>query len=110
MQPTAEDIESTLRTAQQLREQSKLLLEQLERRNVDAEKLSADYQAALKRMYEVINSPKATEKIAEQCLAAFEEMCADLRKAESIFDEALASARANEGPPTKPSRHRGTRV
>jgi len=111
MQPTAEDsVASTLRTTQQLRERGKLLLEQFERRNVEFAKLCADYQAAVTSMREIIDSPKVTEKIAEQCVAAIEELHEDIRSAASIFDQALESARANERPAAKPSRHRGTRV
>jgi hypothetical protein len=112
MQPSAEDIEATKRKSQQVLERSEALLAELGRSNVDFAKLYADLQAEVKRMSEVVNSPKATEKIAEQYLAAIEELRAELESVDSILSKAPApvSTPANEGSAAKPSRRRGMRV
>jgi hypothetical protein len=110
VQPTTDDIEFTMRTSQQVLDQGAALLEQVGRSNVDFAKLSADWQAEVRRMGEAVNSPKATAEIGEQYVAVIKELQADLATVDSLLAEAQALAPANESSAAKPSRHRGMRV
>jgi hypothetical protein len=108
MQPTKEDVESTMRTSQQVLDQGETLQEQFARGNADLAKLSADWQAEVERMSEVVNSPKATAQLAEQYLAALKEMQTEMTAVDALLNEAQAPASGSPG--AKPSRHRGMRV
>jgi hypothetical protein len=110
MEPTADEIEATKRTSQQVLEQSTALLERFGRSNVDFAKLLADLQAEVRMIGEAIKSPKTTEEMARQYLTALEELRSDMQKVDAILGEAPASAPASGGSAAKPSRRRGMRV